>query len=277
MPAPQKTDYATVAIEDTAPQEDAASYGNEGRWLVVSEVITVVAARAWEFSVPLALLGPPGPHASLRAPAALALATTLATATLAPPTGAWADRSDRRRASRVARLAQILGTALGVLGVASLVYDGSQQNYTALGLVLLGGAVESVAAVVSKNAPKKDWAPALFDGLLCGVFFSGCLDRDSASPRRRASMTPSPRRRRGLRMHRHRRRISGRALSYHVSSSDGGPGRGSRGAFARGALRLLVRPEARRLRRRRFKCGIVGAGPGRPGFVVREVLQVKGT
>ena len=163
MAPPQKTDYATVAIEDTAPQEDAASYGNEGRWLVVSEVITVVAARAWEFSVPLALLGPPRPHASLRAPAALALATTLATATLAPPTGAWADRSDRRRASRVARLAQILGTALGVLGVASLVYDGS-QDYIALGLVLLGGAVESVAAVVSKNAPKKDWAPALFDG-----------------------------------------------------------------------------------------------------------------
>ena len=164
MAPPQKTDYATVAIEDAAPQEDAASYGNEGRWLVCSEVITVVAARAWEFSVPLALLGPPGPHASLRAPAALALATTLATATLAPPTGAWADRSDRRRASRVARLAQILGTALGVLGVASLVYDGSQPNYAALGLVLLGGAVESVAAVVSKNAPKKDWAPALFDG-----------------------------------------------------------------------------------------------------------------
>merc|ERR1719482_1605900 len=164
MAPPQKTDYNTVAIEDTAPQDEAASYGNEGRWLVVSEVITVVAARAWEFSVPLALLGPPGPHASLRAPAALALATTLATATLAPPTGAWADRSDRRRASRVARLAQILGTALGVLGVASLVYDGSQPNYAALGLVLLGGAVESVAAVVSKNAPKKDWAPALFDG-----------------------------------------------------------------------------------------------------------------
>ena len=68
-----------------------------------------------------------------------------------------------QRASRVARLAQILGTALGVLGVASLVYDGS-QDYIALGLVLLGGAVESVAAVVSKNAPKKDWAPALFDG-----------------------------------------------------------------------------------------------------------------
>ena len=164
MAPTQKTDYNTVAIEETG-QEEAASYGNEGRWLVCSEVITVVAARAWEFSVPLALLGPPGPHASLRAPAALALATTLATATLAPPTGAWADRSDRRRASRVARLAQILGTALGVLGVAALVYDGSQENYAALGLVLLGGAVESVAAVVSKNAPKKDWAPALFDGL----------------------------------------------------------------------------------------------------------------
>ena len=163
MAPPQKTDYNTVAIEETTPQEDAASYTNEGRWLVGSEVITVVAARAWEFSVPLALLGPPGPHASLRAPAALALATTLATATLAPRTGAWADRSDRRRASRVARLAQILGTALGVLGVASLVYDGS-QDYIALSLVLLGGAVESVAAVVSKNAPKKDWAPALFDG-----------------------------------------------------------------------------------------------------------------
>ena len=183
MAPPQKTDYATVAIEDTAPQEDAASYGNEGRWLVVSEVITVVAARAWEFSVPLALLGPPGPHASLRAPAALALATTLATATLAPPTGAWADRSDRRRASRVARLAQILGTALGVLGVASLVYDGS-QDYVALGLVLLGGAVESVAAVVSKNAPKKDWAPALFDGPIRRLFFF------IWSPR-----TPSPRQR----------------------------------------------------------------------------------
>ena len=48
--------------------------------------------------------------------------------------------------------------------MASLVYDGSQENYAALSLVLLGGAVESVAAVVSKNAPKKDWAPALFDG-----------------------------------------------------------------------------------------------------------------
>ena len=78
MAPPQKTDYNTVAIEDTAPQDEAASYGNEGRWLVVSEVITVVAARAWEFSVPLALLGPPGPHASLRAPAALALAMTRA-------------------------------------------------------------------------------------------------------------------------------------------------------------------------------------------------------
>ena len=78
MAPPQKTDYNTVAIEETG-QEEAASYTNEGRWLVVSEVITVVAARAWEFSVPLALLGPPGPHASLRAPAALALATTLAT------------------------------------------------------------------------------------------------------------------------------------------------------------------------------------------------------
>ena len=186
MPAPQKTDYATVAIEDTAPQEDAASYANEGRWLVCSEVITVVAARAWEFSVPLALLGPPRPHASLRAPAALALATTLATATLAPPTGAWADRSDRRRASRVARLAQILGTALGVLGVASLVYDGS-QDYIALGLVLLGGAVESVAAVVSKNAPKKDWAPALFDGPRRRLFFRrlGRHRRGSPLPRRR--------------------------------------------------------------------------------------------
>ncbi len=186
----QKTDYNTVAIEDTTPQEAAASYTNEGRWLVGSEVITVVAARAWEFSVPLALLGPPGPHASLRAPAALALATTLATATLAPRTGAWADRSDRRRASRVARLAQILGTALGVLGVASLVYDGSQQNYAALSLVLLSGAVESVAAVVSKNAPKKDWAPALFDGrgAASRFFFSGRLRRHrrgSASPRRR--------------------------------------------------------------------------------------------
>ena len=100
---------------------------------------------------------------------------------MAPPTGAWADRSDRRRASRVAGLAQILGTALGVLGVASLVYDGSQPNYAALSLVLLGGGVESVAAVVSKNAPKKDWAPALFDG----------------APRRRflfpvAPRTPSP-------------------------------------------------------------------------------------
>ena len=180
--APQKTDYNTVAIEETETgQEEAASYTNEGRWLVGSEVITVVAARAWEFSVPLALLGPPGPHASLRAPAALALATTLATATLAPRTGAWADRSDRRRASRVARLAQILGTALGVLGVASLVYDGS-EDYVALGLVLLGGAVESVAAVVSKNAPKKDWAPALFDGRGAASF--------SRSPR-----TPSPRQR----------------------------------------------------------------------------------
>ena len=195
MAPPQKTDYNTVAIEDTAPQEDAASYTNEGRWLVTSEVITVVAARAWEFSVPLALLGPPGPHASLRAPAALALATTLATATLAPPTGAWADRSDRRRASRVARLSQILGTALGVLGVASLVYDGS-EDYVALGLVLLGGAVESVAAVVSKNAPKKDWAPALFDGT--SFSFSGRSSDAVAAAARRldgARVTPSPRQR----------------------------------------------------------------------------------
>ena len=220
MAPPQKTDYNTVAIEETG-QEEAASYTNEGRWLVGSEVITVVAARAWEFSVPLALLGPPGPHASLRAPAALALATTLATATLAPRTGAWADRSDRRRASRVARLAQILGTALGVLGVASLVYDGSQGNYAALSLVLLGGAVESVAAVVSKNAPKKDWAPALFDG-----------------PRRRRcfSVTPSPRQR--VR----RRRPGRRALAHDVGARHGGPGRRSGGALAGRALRLLVRP-----------------------------------
>ena len=104
--------------------------------------------------------------------------------TLAPPTGAWADRSDRRRASRVARLAQILGTALGVLGVASLVYDGSQENYAALSLVLLGGAVASVAAVVSKNAPKKDWAPALFDGFERRLFFPVASDAIAAATRR---------------------------------------------------------------------------------------------
>ena len=161
MAAQKSTDYATLSVEET--EAAPASYAAEGRWLVCSEVITVVAARAWEFSVPLALLGPPGPGASLRAPAALALATTLATASLAPPTGAWADRSDRRKASRVARLAQIGGTALGVGGVSALVYTG-EPNYTALALVLVGGAVESVASVVSKNAPKKDWAPALFDG-----------------------------------------------------------------------------------------------------------------
>ena len=216
----QRIRFGTVAIEET--QEEAASYTNEGRWLVVSEVITVVAARAWEFSVPLALLGPPGPHASLRAPAALALATTLATATLAPRTGAWADRSDRRRASRVARLAQILGTALGVLGVASLVYDGAQENYAALGLVLLGGAVESVAAVVSKNAPKKDWAPALFDGGGGVVFFP---------------VTPSPRQREGTQTTQpstssraRRRRSPRRARSRKWWG------------LARRALRLLVRP-----------------------------------
>ena len=44
MAPPQKTDYSTVAIEDAASQEEAASYANEGRWLVCSEVITVVAA-----------------------------------------------------------------------------------------------------------------------------------------------------------------------------------------------------------------------------------------
>ena len=217
----QKTDYNTVAIEETTPQEEAASYTNEGRWLVGSEVITVVAARAWEFSVPLALLGPPGPHASLRAPAALALATTLATATLAPRTGAWADRSDRRRASRVARLAQILGTALGVLGVASLVYDGTQQNYAALSLVLLGGAVETVAAVVSKNAPKKDWAPALFDGRgAASRFFFPVASRQRVR----------------------RRRPGRRALAHDVGARHGGPGRGSGGALAGRALRLLFRP-----------------------------------
>ena len=196
MAPTQKTDYNTVAIEETG-QEEAASYTNEGRWLVCSEVITVVAARAWESSVPLALLGPPGPHASLRAPAALALATTLATATLAPPTGAWADRSDRRKASRVARLAQILGTALGVLGVASLVYDGSQQNYTALSLVLLGGAVEGVAAVVSKNAPKQDWAPALFDGprRRLVLFRSPRLTHSSAQATKRLTSSRARRRR----------------------------------------------------------------------------------
>ena len=121
----------------------------------------MVAARG-EFSVPLALLGPPGPHASLRAPAALALATTLATGDARAADGRLGRPGaigGGRRASRASRRSS---ATAGVLGVASLVYDGS-QDYIALGLVLLGGAVESVAAVVSKNAPKRT-GRRLFDG-----------------------------------------------------------------------------------------------------------------
>ena len=74
-----------------------------------------------------------------------------------------------------------------------------------------------------------------------------------------------------------RRRPGRRALSYHLSSSDGGPGRRSGGAFARRALRLLFRPEARRLRRRRFKYGVVGAGAGRSRQPLREVFEATNT
>ena len=161
---------SSTTIQYSAITDDALpTYEVEGKWLVACEAITTVVSRAWEFALPLALLGVwGGDELSLRAPAALALAVTLATTLFSPRIGKWADGQDRLFAARVSRAFQVAGTACSVGAVLSMASEDTAGFRNWLALALGGASVEALGGVVTRGGPKKDWAPALFEGEALG-------------------------------------------------------------------------------------------------------------
>ncbi|KAJ8602468.1 hypothetical protein CTAYLR_001311 [Chrysophaeum taylorii] len=145
--------------EDAGPPETA------GRLLVVSHACTTVFAVAWEFALPLALLAAYSRHGeeTLFAPAALTLAQTATTMGLAPAVGRRVDATERRRAMVCARAVQVSGTTASLVGVL-LLNSSTRHRFSLLVLVLAGSCLETLGSLVTKSAPKKDWAPTIFEG-----------------------------------------------------------------------------------------------------------------
>ncbi|KAJ1454649.1 hypothetical protein M885DRAFT_521596 [Pelagophyceae sp. CCMP2097] len=154
--------YEAVEASPRAP-----SMGREGALLLASHSCTVIFSTAWEFTLPLALLQLWGGN-SLRAPSALTLAVTSTTMLWAPRIGELADGADRLRAVRLARCAQVAGTALSLgalLGMANCAPESlGHAKLGWLGPLLLGACLEALGGLVTRAAPKKDWAPTLFEG-----------------------------------------------------------------------------------------------------------------
>ena len=123
--------------------------------LTLSAGASTTFATAWQFALPLALLESGGPQAA----ATLMAATTGAKVLFAPSVGRLADKAPRVDAARAARAAQACGVGLSCLALPHLADETSW-----LPLLLAGSAVEALGAVVTKGAPRKDWAPTLLDG-----------------------------------------------------------------------------------------------------------------
>ena len=124
--------------------------------LTLSAGASTTFATAWQFALPLALLeSGGGPQAA----ATLMAATTGAKVLFAPSVGRLADKAPRVDAARAARAAQACGVGLSCLALPHLADETSW-----LPLLLAGSAVEALGAVVTKGAPRKDWAPTLLDG-----------------------------------------------------------------------------------------------------------------
>ena len=124
--------------------------------LTLSAGASTTFATAWQFALPLALLeSGGGPQAA----ATLMAATTGAKVLFAPSVGRLADKAPRVDAARAARAAQACGVGLSCLALPHLADETSW-----LPLLLAGSAIEALGAVVTKGAPRKDWAPTLLDG-----------------------------------------------------------------------------------------------------------------
>ena len=123
--------------------------------LTLSAGASTTFATAWQFALPLALLESGGPQAA----ATLMAATTGAKVLFAPSVGRLADKAPRVDAARAARAAQAGGVGLSCLALPHLADETSW-----LPLLLAGSAIEALGAVVTKGAPRKDWAPTLLDG-----------------------------------------------------------------------------------------------------------------
>ena len=124
--------------------------------LTLSAGASTTFSTAWQFALPLALLeSGGGPQAA----ATLMAATTGAKVLFAPSVGRLADKAPRVDAARAARAAQACGVGLSCLALPHLADETSW-----LPLLLAGSAIEALGAVVTKGAPRKDWAPTLLDG-----------------------------------------------------------------------------------------------------------------
>ena len=124
--------------------------------LTLSAGASTTFSTAWQFALPLALLeSGGGPQAA----ATLMAATTGAKVLFAPSVGRLADKAPRVDAARAARAAQACGVGLSCLALPHLADETSW-----LPLLLAGSAIEALGAVVTKGAPRKDWAPTLLEG-----------------------------------------------------------------------------------------------------------------
>lgn len=154
---PTSTKYAALEVSEDAADGPPA---HAGVLLIVSHACTITFAKAWELALPLALLTAWGGR-SLMAPAAVTLATTLTSMLLAPSVGRRADQMERGRAMRLARAVQLVGTGGSVAGAYAL---GTATSRSWLAVVLVGASAECLGTLVTKSAPKKDWAPTVFEG-----------------------------------------------------------------------------------------------------------------
>ena len=122
--------------------------------LTLSAGASTTFATAWQFALPLALLESGGPQA-----AATLMAATTGAKVLAPSVGRLADKAPRVDAARAARALRACGVGLSCLALPHLADETSW-----LPLLLAGSAIEALGAVVTKGAPRKDWAPTLLEG-----------------------------------------------------------------------------------------------------------------
>lgn len=148
------TAYWLESVDASATTKSDAD-AETTRLLTLSAGASTTFATAWQFALPLALLESGGPQAA----ATLMAATTGAKVLFAPSIGRLADKAPRVDAARGARLAQAAGVGLSCLALPHLA-DGTSW----LPLLLAGSAIEALGAVVTKGAPRKDWAPTLLDG-----------------------------------------------------------------------------------------------------------------
>jgi hypothetical protein len=134
--------------------------------LLISHAGTKFGSKAWEFATPLLLLEF-SPDGGLIAPTIFGLVTFVLKFMFGPAAGTWMDRTPRLRVIRQGILLQSIGVvaALGVYGLLCWSQSSGAPPslpWTLIGMMVACGVVESIGALISSVAVKKDWVPTIW-------------------------------------------------------------------------------------------------------------------